>query len=176
MKTFTHILFFSLIIAFNFALSQKQIQFRDGNSYSIQGKLMGSVQRIQNGENFKKEEYYYLRTGNKITISIYSIWNDGKMDGLKVYQFETTQLNSYGMSEVEEFEIDEYYKNIRYNVSFHAESETPFVYNEFSSWSNEAKQRSFTVFSISSEEKNMMEFVYNDIKPLLVTEAETEED
>jgi hypothetical protein len=176
MKIYSSILFLAFSLVFNFAFSQKQIQFRDGNSYTIQGKLMGSVQRIQNGENFKKEEYYYLRAGNKITISIYAIWNDGKMDGLKVYQFETSQLNSFGMSEVEEFEIDEYYKNIRYNVSFHAESETPFVYNEYSSWSNEAKQRSFTVFSISSEDKNTMEFVYNDIKPLLITEAETEED
>jgi hypothetical protein len=159
------------VVSFTFS-QNKEFAFRDGSKLAIEGKLVGVVAHIQDGKPSKKSYYYFLKKEATIHVSIYSEWESGAVDALRVYTFTSEQLGTYGLSDVSENEVDEYYKNVRYGFNLSTDSETPFQYLEYSKWSSTGEAKSFSLITIYGEDKALIEALHAEIKALLPVKEE----
>lgn len=161
-------------LSFQCSFGQQKLEFKDGKTLTIQGKLVGTVMQISDGKETKKEFYYFHKEGGELTLSVYTEWISAGMDALKVYTFTIDQLGTTGLNAVSEYEADEYYKNIRYGFSMSTNSETPFKYLEYSRWSSVGEEKSFSLMNVYGEDKALVDALYAEINALLPIEKEEE--
>lgn len=143
------------------SLGQITISFRDGKSLDIKGELIVSYNKYSWDTPAELEKVYQVfreEQGDKIILSIYSIWktkpNEGRMDELVVYTLEKKQVKDvYGVSD----ETDDNDKITHYSLTLQHKDDEPFPYEVYSIYSSTPEKRSGNLITINSDNKEPLE-------------------
>lgn len=146
-------LFTLCFLVFHNVFAQDKISFRDGNTMQIRGEKIATFEELEEGVVRKRIFQYAEFKDSTILISIHVVWASGNLDYLKCYSIKHSQLNEYSLSEVYETEIDEFNSQNYFRLPISTETETPFLYDEYTGYSSIPVQKSFNTFTIISTQK-----------------------
>lgn len=150
---------FFIICAFA-ASAQTKIDFRDGKSMTLNGKSLGTFVIYDFFEPTvvsKHTKNFYKVEGDTIEIAVYTEWEGGRMDDLRIYRIHKNQINTEISAISEAYEEN---GSSSYSYSFHALDEQQFGYKTYSIYSSTGEAKEFNVFTIESNQKEGFEVLF----------------
>ncbi len=153
--------------------NSKTIKFRDNKTYTIKGQTIGSYFEYEESKPRKQITFFYLLNGNKVTVTKLTDWVAQKtMDELKVYEFNTSDLNADNFGDITTNEPNESQKDTTYNLSMVAQEDKAINYDVYSIWEMKPEKRSFSYFTIECTKKEIIEKMIAEIKKTFPKKAE----
>lgn len=154
-----------LIILCAFSINaQTKIDFRDGKSMTLNGKPLGSLVIYDYFEPTvvsKHATSYYKVEGDTIEIAVYSVWESGSVDDLRIYRIHKNQVDTEDMGVEEDTEEN---GTIAYELYFRANDGQKFKYKKYTIHSIIGESFNFGLFSVASNQKEGLEELFNLIK------------
>ena len=163
----------SMVLAFT-TVAQQKIEFRDGNTMQIEGKLVCSKMEYTDDSiptPRREKQFYLLEEGNNLKLSIVTNWMNPKLvnqlDEVRMYHFTKDQLED--VNQVDAY-TNENEDTTHYYLTFDSKEEQPFRYQVYTIYNSQPEVKTWTTLSFESSTKAPLDVLYNQF--LIVPKTE----
>jgi hypothetical protein len=131
--------------------AQTKIDFRDGKSLTLKGKLAGTFAKPDFFDPTiaeKNIQSFYMIDGDTLEICVYSLYANKSFDDLEIYRIHKNQIDIDYLAVSEEKNDEE--KVIHYSLSFSSLDDLKFQYKKYTIYSSVGVPKEFNTFTIYS--------------------------
>lgn len=151
------ILIFLLLGSFSIC-AQTKIEFRDGKSMTLNGKLIGTFAKPDFFDATiidKNIQALYSMDGDTLEISVYSLYSNKSFDDLEIFRIHKNQIDLANFSVSDETNDED--KVTHHSLSFYALDDQKFRYKKYTIYSSKGEAKEFNTFTIYSHQKEGLE-------------------
>lgn len=146
--------------------AQTKIDFRDGKSMALKGKVIGTFAKPDFSDPTiiaKNIQTYFGMDGDTLEISVYSEYANKSFDDLQIFRIHKNQITIDLDYYTVDNETNENEEVTHYSFTLSANDEQKFQYRKYTIYSSIGKAQSFNTFTLYSNQKEGLEELFKII-------------